>query len=631
MIVSELTAAADVVEALAGAWTIYNLYPDPESQPSFHRVGEALRLAAVEDIWLDVGPGFFVCGDEEVPMEREAAGRLAQRCFVHNISSIGITGRPTDRDLARLMGVLMLDEPELEQQGGLHALLMRDGVDSIAVVTRVPLATAEEDAEFERDELVQQVMNDGLDPEAFAAALVEEAGGDLDMLAELFHTKYRDVYQRVDDGDVAAREETVRAFVESFFFFDEPARIVVLEPFLVNHEDAADRVFLDQFAGHELARIAPRLDSNGFALLLDYARIASDQADRRPDELMALIGSEDGGRSAVEAVAARVQERLAVSTSSADTLDGEFASLRAQFPDQRRYFYDTLDTFRGLLRVEDRDDRFRRLMRVLTGKITANIRRGRYRHAELWIRSVVDAPTYAADRRVEVDEALRQAATPDILEMLIGELALPDGTPVASRLVEELGAFGVNGLIGLLQDEHDRARRKALIDVLGKVVAEDPRPVIDALDDERWYVVRNLAVVLRKAGNPDALTALRGLLEHEDHRVRVEALRALNAIAPSSTLDVVGGALDDDHERVRSAAIGLLASRMDEASESHLIEALDGSLRTEEKVDVIRHLGERNTDRVRTVLGAIAGKRFVITRRGRAIRSAAREALEGWA
>ena len=403
--------------------------------------------------------------------------------------------------------------------------------------------------------------------------------------------------------------------------------MAVLGGFLTGQEDQIDRVFLDQFAGNELAVLAPHLDSRGFALLLDYARIATDQIDKRPEELLGLLESPEPVRSAREMIAGRVQERLA-------DLEGQlperqaFASLRSQFPDPAKYFYETLDTFRGLLAVEERDDRFRRLMRVLTGKISGSIRRGRHRRAELWLRAAVDHPTYPAERAGEVTEAISQAGAPDVLEALIGVLAEDDGAQPAKRLLSILAPDHIDTLIDMMAAEEDRARRRTLLDVLGREAASDPRRVTERLDDERWFVVRNLAIVLGRSGNSVCAPAVRRLLGHQDHRVRVEVLRSLSSL-DSGSVEYFGEALVDSHESVRQAAIAMLGVRGTSESDSLLIGALwSANLDTDEKERVVRVLGERQSSDARQAIESLAKKRFTLSAKVRQLRSTAREVLE---
>ncbi len=622
---SEQNTAATIIEGLAGAWTICNLYPDPESQPALQRIGQTIREAAASgETWLDVGPGFFMYDDDEVETVRDSVSRLAQRCFVHNIASLGVIGPVTDHDIAAFMGVLSVDEPTIMEEGGISAFLGRHGITEIAVVARVPLKIETMEQTFERPDDVLAAMTGFADPERFAQRLVEESGGDPQKLGELYHERFASTFGSIDEGDVAAQEQVVQAFVEAFFHLDERYQVAVLDPFLRSAEEPLQRLFLDQFAAHELARIAPRLDSHGFALLMDYARIATDDSDRRPDELLGWLGVPDGGATAVQTVAARVQDRL-VQGEDRYGEQSAYAELRAQFPDPRQYFYQTLDTFRGLVAVEDRNDRYRRLMRLLTGKIVASIRREWFRRAELWMRSVIDSPTFPPERAREVEEALRLACTPEVLDVLVTQLATTDSSSpmyLAPRLV------GLNMRVGLdlLAEEDDRARRKALIGVLGEAASSNPEPVISALEDSRWYVVRNLAIVLRTSGSDQAAPELARLTRHDDHRVRVEALRGLAMIAPSAVSDI-GERLADDHEMVRRTAIGVLAVRPGPEAEAMLIDALDGRLTIDEKADLLRYLGERGTPRSIEVLEKLAKRRFALTSGARTLRSAARQAL----
>jgi HEAT repeat protein len=581
-----------------------------------------------EELALEVGPSGFLIEGEDVPVGRHAAERLVKQCYVHNMEVLGLAPAPSDGDIVVFLRVLSQEEEDLRDEGGIGAVLTKEGVSGFTVVTRALLSSMGEqvDVMVERDAGVQEVIAGAGDPAAFAAHFVAEAGEDPQRLGEIFHERFGTTFANVGEDDVAGRETVVTVFVDAFFHLEEPYQVAVLGPFLSDLEEEAHRVFLDQFAGNDLAVLAPQLDSRGFSLLLDYARIATDQTDQRPEELLGLLESKEPVRSPRELVAARVQERLA-------DLEGDlpqreaFASLRKQFPDSTRFFYETLDTFRGLLAVEERDDRFRRLMRVLTGKIGASIRRGRFRRAELWLRAAIDHPTYPEERAKEVAEAIEQAGAPDVLDALVAQLAEDEESAPAQRLLAVLAPAHVTDLIDMMGSEEDRSRRKVYLEVLGREAARDPQPVIDRLDDPRWYVVRNLAFVLGRAGSGASVPALHGLIKHDDHRVRVEALRAL-AGHESAGVEFFTEALRDPHENVRHAAIAMLGVRGTTEADSMLIEGLwSATLDTDEKERIIRVLGDRPSADAQQALDTLARKRFTFSAKTRQLRSAAREAL----
>lgn len=620
-----------VVEALGAAWTVYSLYPDPESQPAFRRAVEGLQAATASQVQLEIDVSGFRHDGQPVEVDREGSERFAKRCYLHRLESISLLTAPTAFDVSRLFGLLARDENLGAASGGIEAALRRDGVTALAVVQRAMLRVVGEDEVPDRDQRVQGVLDDGLDPEAFANQLWDEAGGDRERLAELFTERYRETLSIVDDEDVYGREGVVQAFVEAFFHFDEPAQVGIFEVFL-GSEVGHDRVFLDQFAGHELAKLAPRLDSQGLALLLDYARVATDQADGRPRELLGILRNPQAMQSVREVAAAKVQERLGDLNKAAEEGLAFLAIVRDQFPDPQRYFYDSLEVFRGLLAVEARDDRFARLMRIWRGKVSNAARRQQFRRAELWLRAVTAHPTYPPERHGEVEEALGQIASPDVMAAVVeastaaGSLG-PDATDPAVRLLRALGPRAVNGLVDLLAEEQDRARRRVLIDVLSQVAVNDRAAIVSRLSDDRWYVVRNLLTILRQSGpvvgDPGYLQTLR----HTDSRVRVEAIRAL-AGGGDAALPHLASALDDGDEKVRQAAAAVATTYRTPGGVKLLEEGLEARLDVADKRRLMDALVDIGTPSALAPVESLAKKRFVFGAAARQLRDAARDALE---
>jgi hypothetical protein len=88
---------------------------------------------------------------------------------------------------------------------------------------------------------------------------------------------------------------------------------------------------------------------------------------------------------------------------------------------------------------------------------------------------------------------------------------LPDlPTPaVARQLVDVLGPVAVRHLVAALPEESDRSRRHQLLDLL---TALGPAVVPHAtllLGDSRWFVVRNMILLLRTAGDQTSLPQVR--------------------------------------------------------------------------------------------------------------------------
>ncbi|MDP8959517.1 MAG: HEAT repeat domain-containing protein [Actinomycetota bacterium] len=638
--------ASQLLEALGTAWTIHGLYPDPQSQPAFHRSLQELGQPALP-VLLEVRPGAFAVEGSVLDVDREGVERLSRRLFLHGVETLKLVAPPREDEVVRFFEVLNRDDEEVQAGGGVEAAMLRVGIDSLMVSERPALVEPGQEEAVERHEEVLRVLEEGADPQGFAARLLEESGEDAGALAELFVSRYGEVYRRVSTDDVSGREETVQAFVEAFFYLPEGFQVAVLDRFLRDQDDRTHQVFLDQFAGHDLARLAPQLDQQGFSLLLDYARLSADEADPRPEELLGMLEWVGDIQGARRAVAASMQGRIPPTGAPGafeegmSASGGSFASIRPQLPDQRRLPYDALMVLRGLLQVEERPGRFDRLLRIWTGKIAAALRRGEYRRAELWQRAVLERPAYPAERAPQVEQALAGLATPEIFDMLLREMVEGREGEAQARLVRELGSRGLEALVELLGAENDAGRRRFLVDALVVAAGENPGALLPHLSDRRWYLVRNLVTVLGRVGSATARPALAALLHHDDYRVRVEALRALAPMGPmGSSLEQLHDALGDPHERVRQTAIGLLGAQMGQIDEMEekghdralaaLVDALGRpELDAREKRRIVGMLGGASSSQGKEVLSRLAGQRFALSASKRLLREAAQEALQG--
>ena len=618
----ESTPARQIVEALGTAWTTFGLYPNPEEQDAFSRSLEAVRGAAVGSFQLGVGPGHFTVAGETIETDREGPERLARQCYLHEIETVRIGPSLPASDLLTLFRILSQDEQHIRSVGGVDMVLKRDGAGSISTVQKPILKEAS--APIERPDEVQEVI-DQPDAATFAAQLLREARAG--SLPEMFISRYLGVLGAVAEDDVTGREEVVRSFVEAFFHFDEPQQVEVFRELLNRRQDASIRMFIDQFAGHELARMAPRLDPSALGMLMEYAQVSTDQADKRPDELLALLGSPEALDSARMTVAARIQERIGDVAEAAEAVGTSFDSIRGQMPDSRRLFFDALEAFRAILHVENREPRFSRLIRIWTGKMSAAIRRGEIRRAELWLHAGLDNPTYPPERRSDVLAAVELLAASDSSRMVVEAGVAGEGER-AYRLLHGLGAPAVNALVDMLSEEQDAGRRRAMLEGLTQAAQANPLPILSRLEGAPWYLARNLAGPLGRSGHPEVGPELGKLLDHNDHRVRLEATRSLVTLLGEDSVPYLEKALADESRAVRHAALGLLTARRSEASQAALARALErDALEPSEKERIIESFGPELTAEAYAALARLARQRVALSGSARSLRATAQEAL----
>jgi hypothetical protein len=114
-------------------------------------------------------------------------------------------------------------------------------------------------------------------------------------------------------------------------------------------------------------------------------------------------------------------------------------------------------------------------------------------------------------------------------------------------------------LIDLLGHLETLSARKAIVVMLGSIGKSDVPALTRAINDERWYVVRNVVIALRMIGDRQARYYLIKCLHHLDGRVRRESLKALAEIEGEAAMPMLRDALDDPDASVRLTALGILS------------------------------------------------------------------------
>jgi hypothetical protein len=283
---------------------------------------------------------------------------------------------------------------------------------------------------------------------------------------------------------------------------------------------------------------------------------------------------------------------------------------------------------RDLLRIETRRPRFHRLLRVWVGKLTAAVRAGDLARAEAWMRGLVTAPTYPDEFADLVAEALDEVSEPQVLDDLVVHLAAADPPGTGAGLVaawgERLARYLVQGMVV----EEPPVNRRFLVEFLSWVGRDDVRFLAACVADSRWFVVRNVAIALGRTGRPQAVPPLESLLDHPDHRVRVEALRGLFILKRGEAVGTLVAALSDSEPRVRHAAVSLLRASPSREVVGALVELLETHPPVAaEARRLVELVAERIDPAVPAALQRLAGRRRVMGA-GRVVRDAARQALE---
>ena len=480
---------------------------------------------------LEVSPDGFARHGAGIPARRIAAATLARGAYALGLAAIGFSAPPTAADLLALFRVIAYGLP-FEGQRIAEALSQGGATNVIAAEHGTLVGGPQE-----------QDRDSGNRPTVLPAGVPSSSLGHgapaiegAEFLIEHRLQEYLQRFAESDPADLWGRAELARSCVDSFSALPREQQEGFVAELLRRHQEAPARALLDQFTDSELGDLAAPEES---PLLLEYLRIASEQ-ESRPRPLLSRMG----GRAAAPETRLRQIRPGLVPRSSGAAARGRLTALK---PSRAQHHRAGIESLRSLLALADEGDGAR-LLRVWASRVTGALSAGDLPGALSWLEAALGTPLkpdQAAAARAELAGVLAGG----LLDFLV--TAAAGGAEDRSELMGMLAPYAADAMIERLAVEPDRTRRRALVDLLGMMARDDPAPALRRLNDRRWYLVRNLAIVLSRSRRREAVEPLRLLSRHADHRVRREALRALRALSPVEGEGAAVAALDDPDATVR--------------------------------------------------------------------------------
>lgn len=165
------------------------------------------------------------------------------------------------------------------------------------------------------------------------------------------------------------------------------------------------------------------------------------------------------------------------------------------------------------------------------------------------------------------------------------------------------GPAAVAPVVDALTDTEDRALRRKLFSLLEELKPEKVLPAVaEHLDDERWFVRRNMLNLLQKLGETPAGFSGLEMMRDEDRRVRVEAFK-LAVEDPAEREAALIEGLESDDPRILRLALGAAQEDAPERAEEPLLAiAADRSRPDDARAAAVRALDGFRSEAVRETL-----------------------------
>ncbi len=165
--------------------------------------------------------------------------------------------------------------------------------------------------------------------------------------------------------------------------------------------------------------------------------------------------------------------------------------------------------------------------------------------------------TNAPERSRAAAAMWRQLASPEQLRAALREA--PIDFTLVDQLVARLKLAAADPLLDALEASSSRTIRRKLLELLGQLGPEAATVITARLPDERWFVVRNMLMLLADLGDQNVELGT-SYARHADGRVRREAIRILVGV-PATRERAICAGLDDGDERVIRVALQAASGR----------------------------------------------------------------------
>ena len=202
------------------------------------------------------------------------------------------------------------------------------------------------------------------------------------------------------------------------------------------------------------------------------------------------------------------------------------------------------------------------LLSGLEGVFRDYVSRGRLDAAAVLaedLKSIGNDDAMAPGVQAQVEAAMSRLCTPESVLAILEALNRrgDHSRSLAQRLLDALGGAAAREFLVALAEETDKSRRRRILELLVSFGPSIAGPSREMLGDRRWYVVRNMVVILQRIGDRGALPEVRQCADHPDLRVRLEAIKYLFAHDPEVPRDLLARAIHDPDPKTAEAAVTL--------------------------------------------------------------------------
>ena len=164
------------------------------------------------------------------------------------------------------------------------------------------------------------------------------------------------------------------------------------------------------------------------------------------------------------------------------------------------------------------------------------------------------------------------------------------------RLARIMRSFVTEPLLVALKEEKDAANRKLILSLISSFGSDVAHLLVPGLKDDRWYVVRNMLLLLRACNGKQYAEEVERYAKHDHPMVSIEALKTLLYFETRSAVPLLKIFIRSEKERLRQMAIRLAGAEKVQEAVPALVEWLEQKKGpvpdTDEKISIVQALAQ---------------------------------------
>ncbi len=612
---------------------------------------------------------------DSVTFEGDAYSGLAFYLYTRKLSMLTVLPAATDEELASFLSIAGMDRVSVEAAGGVGHLLWQSGVGDVQVI-EIALDEEQEVEALGLNAFLALIGRGRLAPREREAVLdILVAADQTARLLQNVYLMAAEVFEGIDEEERiehayrAARtldrvilDEPVEAqamlyanLTEALFLVADPLRSALPRKFVSRAgEDTSAKYLLHQCSIEQLGEMILRAITHEDLLgqVAGLLRALSLPA-RKAEALLSLLETRLRPEGAEAAwLSAAIRPYLAepaggrnqdvpfefVFDDSLIVIDHEDLAQRlreARAIDEPGATCDVIITLIDVLRGETDEEKLLDVAETLTQYVSWMVDH----HEYVLLATVLErlkriaATSHGAQSTLAAGIVKRTTEHP-LLDRLLAALWTGRETPVEGQVRQCLAVVADDAVIPLVRflgGEPRAGMRAILCDLLVAIGRGHVGEFASFISDERWYLIRNIANILGRLQNPQAVPHLARIKAHPEYRVRREVVDALARLSTEGAQALLVQLLDDPDQRIQMKAVQALNAWGARQALPRLLALLQTPDRLHRlfhlKVGALEALERLGATEALPVLRRLARNPLPIGRRRRELRNLARRAV----